>query len=101
MTAGRASCSTGERSRSVPQKILGLDLGSWSVKGVLLETGFRSHQVIGVREIRVKDGDPETKLERQIEALRALHDDPSLRADAYVVGFPGDQTTTRFITLPF
>jgi type IV pilus assembly protein PilM len=85
----------------MPQRILGIDLGSWSVKAVLIETGFRGFEVLAVREARLRTGEPETKLERQIEALQELLLDGKMRADAYVAGFPGEQTTLRFINLPF
>lgn len=85
----------------MPQRILGIDLGSWSVKAVLIETGFRGFQVVAVREARLRAGEPDTKLERQIEALQELLLDGKMRADAYVAGFPGEATTLRFINLPY
>lgn len=85
----------------MPQKILGVDIGSWSVKAVLVETGFRGFEVTTVREERVLAGEPITKLERQGEALVALLADGTLKADAYVAGFPGELAITRFVTLPF
>src|SRR5262245_45609880 len=85
----------------MPQRILGIDLGSWSVKAVMIETGLRGFEVVAVREARVKTGDADTKLERQIQALQELLLDGKMRADAYVAGFPSEGTTLRFITLPF
>lgn len=85
----------------MPQRILGIDLGSWSVKAVLIETGFRGFEVVAVREARLRAGTSENKLERQIEALQELLLDGKLRADAYIAGFPGEATTLRFLTLPF
>src|SRR5262245_41188067 len=85
----------------MPQRILGIDLGSWAVKAVQIETGFRGFEVVSVREVRLKPGDAETKLERQIEALQELLLDGKMRADAYVAGFPGESTTLRFVTMPF
>lgn len=85
----------------MPQKILGIDLGSWSVKAVLVETSFRSFEVAQVREVKVTPGEAETRRERQLAALRQLVTDPSLKADVQIVGFPGESVTTRFITLPF
>ncbi|MCK6544931.1 pilus assembly protein PilM [Myxococcota bacterium] len=85
----------------MPQKVLGIDLGSWSVKAVLLETSFRNLDVAAVREVKLPPGDPSTKAERQAEALRALLEDGTLRADFPVAGFPGELTTTRFVSLPF
>jgi general secretion pathway protein L len=85
----------------MPQRILGIDLGSWSVKAVQLETSFRGFEVTNLGEARVKPGEPETKIERQVQALQELMVGGTLRADATVVGFPGESTTMRFISLPF
>src|SRR5678815_3356435 len=85
----------------MPQRILGIDLGSWSVKAVLVETSFRNFDVIGVREVRAPAGASETKRERQLDALRQLLADGAFKADVQVVGFPGEQATTRFVQLPF
>jgi general secretion pathway protein L len=85
----------------MPQRILGIDLGSWSVKGVLAETSFRGFDVVQVREVRVKGPDDQPKLDRQIEALGELLADGVLKADAHVIGFPGELSTIRHVTLPF
>jgi general secretion pathway protein L len=89
----------------MPQRILGIDLGSWSVKAVLIETGFRGFEVVGVREVRVRPADPaeggDTEIDRRVEALAELLSDHAFRADAHVIGFPGEETTSRFIQLPF
>jgi general secretion pathway protein L len=93
----------------MPQRILGVDLGSWSVKAVLIETGFRGFDVVGVREVKLRPRSEsgsglesrEAKLARQMEALKELLADHTFRADAHVIGFPGEETTARFIQLPF
>src|SRR5688572_19335031 len=85
----------------MPQKILGIDLGSWSVKGVLLESSFRGFRVEALHEERLAPGDAETKKQRQLEALGRLIGEPKLRGDVMIVGFPGEQTTMRWIILPY
>jgi general secretion pathway protein L len=85
----------------MPQRILGIDLGAWSVKAVLIETGFRGFEVVDVREARVRTGETDDKLDRQVEALQELLLDGKMRADAYVAGFPGEAATMRFIHMPF
>ena len=44
----------------MPQRILGLDIGSYSVKGVLLEDSFRGFKVEAAKEVKIAAGTPET-----------------------------------------
>lgn len=95
----------------MPQRILGVDVGSWSVKAVLIESGFRSVRVEQAVELPLplppepnpESEDPEVVdlAERQMLALSELLADESLRADAQVAGFPGEHTAIRFMRLPF
>jgi type IV pilus assembly protein PilM len=85
----------------MPQKILGIDLGSWSVKAVLLESSFRGSKVEAAGEQPVEPGTPETRRNRQLVALARLMERDVFRADVIVAGFPGELVTTRFITQPF
>src|SRR5688572_7513918 len=83
----------------MPQRILGVDVGGWSVKGVLLEDSFRGFRVETVREVRVADGPPETKNERVKAALEELRGEE--KVDAYAAIMPEELIATRFITMPF
>lgn len=85
----------------MPSHILGIDLGSWSVKAVLLESTFRGHRVEGVQEVPVAPGAPDTKSERQLEALQELLAVSGFKADTQIAALPGEQCTTRFVSLPF
>ena len=92
----------------MPQRILGVDLGSWSVKAVLLETGFRGFKVEKAVELPIApagetaDGEePPVLAERQALALSELLADEVLRADAQVAAFPGEDAAIRFVWLPF
>jgi general secretion pathway protein L len=85
----------------MPQKILGIDLGSWSVKGVLLESSFRGFTVEAVHEEPIAPGEPDTKKQRQLDALGRLIGEPRLKGDVMILGFPGEQTTMRWVTLPY
>ena len=46
-------------------RILGLDLGSYSVKAVVLETNLRSYSTLAYAEVRCSEG----RTQAQIEAL--------------------------------
>lgn len=111
----------------MPQRILGIDLGSWSVKAVLIETSFRGFRVEHATECPLsfvnpspkpvpKEGEDEAEPtpvspgspmgteerdERQQLALEKLINDEILKADAYVASFPGEDTAFRFVNLPF
>jgi len=85
----------------MPQRILGVDVGAWSVKAVLLESQFRGFRVVEAKEARIEDGDPETLAERRSEALQRIADEPELRRDGSVAALSADGATTRFVELPF
>lgn len=103
------------------QKIIGIDLGSHTVKAVLLEGSFRGFAVRRYLTVPMPqdapaeapaddpaDADaPETPAarpfgDRLAEALAALREqDPALKADAVYTAVPGGAVTTHLITLPF
>lgn len=85
----------------MPSHILGIDMGSWSVKAVLLESTFRGHRVEAVQEVPVAPGSTETKSERQLEALQELLAVTGFKADTQIAALPGEQASTRLVELPF
>ncbi|HET6279505.1 MAG TPA: pilus assembly protein PilM [Polyangia bacterium] len=79
--------------------ICGIDLGSFSVKFVLLDVGFRSTNLRGLLETAVPSGDAPL-LERQALAVRAgLAEVPGEAIPFFAV--PGDQLSIRLLDLPF
>ncbi len=85
----------------MPQKILAIDLGSWSVKAVLLESSFRGFTIEEVHEQELRAGNPESKDARVVTALKELLQRTSLKADIYVGAVSGESAATRFVELPF
>ncbi|WNG45722.1 general secretion pathway protein GspL [Archangium minus] len=81
-------------------RILGLDLGSHSVKGLLLDATARSSTVKGWAEVRrAPEGDRQETLRA---ALRELLAHPELQhADQVVVALPGPSLATHQLALPF
>ncbi|MFZ5471063.1 MAG: pilus assembly protein PilM [Myxococcota bacterium] len=83
-------------------RILGLDLGSYSVKAVLFETTLRGYQTRAYRTVRVgprpEGGSALAPLEA---ALNELWAQEPLVADQVVVSLPGPSQATHVITLPF
>lgn len=85
----------------MPQRILGVDLGSWSVKAVLAESAFRGYSIEATFEAPVGRGPPETESERQLEALSEILAVPGLKPDTVVAALPGELATMRTVELPF
>lgn len=85
----------------MPQSIVGIDIGAWSIKAVVIESAFRGFRITSVREAPVPAGDSAELTERQVAALRVLVEDGDLKADTYVVGLPAENASIRFISLPF
>jgi general secretion pathway protein L len=99
------------------QKIVGIDLGSYSVKAVTIAargkgpTAGRGAQraafdVLGFGEEPVRPpGEGEdaaaTLRERQGEALQELRRRGALEGDVYVTGLPGDAAAAKTLTFPF
>ena len=80
-------------------RILGLDLGSHSVKGLLLDANTRNSAVKGYAEVRRGEGERQETLRA---ALRELLARPELQqADQVVVALPGQSLATHQLSLPF
>ena len=79
--------------------ICGIDLGSFSVKFVLLEVSFRATRLRGLMETSVPSGDGPL-LERQARAVKAGLAEIAGEATPYLA-IPGDQLSIRLLELPF
>src|SRR5262249_25240584 len=79
-------------------RILGLDLGSYSVKGLLAETSLRGTQIRGFAEVRIQD-------KPLIDVLRTLlgqlFPPNAAHRDQLVLALPGQSLVTHLITMPF
>lgn len=81
-------------------RILGLDLGSHSVKGLLLDANARNPAVKAWAEVRrAPEGERQETLRAAVRELMAR---PELQhADQVVVALPGPSLATHQLTLPF
>ncbi|MBM7114738.1 pilus assembly protein PilM [Archangium primigenium] len=80
-------------------RILGLDLGSHSVKGLLIDTNARASAVKAWGEVRRAEGERQETLRN---ALRELLARPELaNPDHVVVALPGPSLVTHQLALPF
>jgi general secretion pathway protein L len=81
-------------------KVLGLDLGSHSVKGLLLETNLRGAVARAWGQAPVPpEGSPAERLQAAVAALLAPGD--LAGSDAVVVALPGISLATHPLSLPF
>ena len=88
------------------QRVLGIDVGTHSIKVVRLQASMRGFSVdLYDEESLPKLLDDEGKalgfLACAEAALRTLKDRGSLSADVIVSGLPGDMSSTRLVRLPF
>lgn len=82
-------------------KILGIDLGAYSVKVAELEAGFRQAKLVGLYERRLLPAEEgEAELDRAARTLRRLMDDEDLEAEMFATTL-GGEAMLRLVTLPF
>jgi type IV pilus assembly protein PilM len=82
-------------------KILGLDLGTYSVKIAELSAGFRQSQLTGLHERKLEEPlEGETQLQRAARTAAALIADEKLEAEMFATSLGGD-ATLRLLTMPF
>jgi general secretion pathway protein L len=85
------------------QRILGLDIGTRSVKAVLVESAYRGFTVSATARAPVPDAagaDAPPLGDRQAEAVKALLADGALAFDTAIVALPG-ASASHVLTLPF
>ncbi len=78
--------------------ILGLDIGSWSVKAVELRAGLGSLRVLRVAEGRLPDADQPDEREAALSNFLAEH---AFAREVVVTALPADRLTQRHLVFPF
>lgn len=82
-------------------KILGIDLGTYSVKVAELSAGFRQSQLTGLYERELLPAiEGETPLTRAARTVAELIADEKLEAEMFATSLGGD-TTLRLLSMPF
>lgn len=84
------------------QRIIGLDIGAYSLKAVHLDSSFRGFQLVDYKERRVSLGPYELDgSSADLEAIESwLAGEPS-GPQTVICAIPGDIVLTRFLTIPF
>lgn len=85
----------------MPHKIVGIDVGSYSVKLALIERSFRSFAFTEFYERRIQYNELLSPEESAAIAIQGLIDDHNLSWDIVCVGFPAQRVTSRLLTFPF
>jgi len=83
------------------QMILGIDVGSYSIKVAQIRRTFKSFELIKFYERQVVYTDVLTPEEATTAALRSIIEDNNLSWDNAIVGVPGQFVSSRLISLPF
>ncbi len=80
-------------------RIIGIDLGTWSIKAVELESRFRRMELLDFHEIRLplQNSDPSTSYRQGIDQLMARL--PVL-PEKVITGLPPSHTALRFLQFP-
>ena len=84
-------------------RIIGLDIGTWSVKATLMEGGFSRFEVTDCRVQQVPQrGDELPTLSERLTAVQTLLADLSLD-DGTLIGaaYPIDKASMRWVAMPF
>lgn len=85
----------------MPQTILGIDIGSYSIKIAEVERSFKGYEFVNFYERRIQYNELLKPEESLMVTLQGMMDDFGLRWDQVIVGYPGQKISSRILTLPF
>lgn len=85
----------------MPHRIIGIDVGSYSVKVALIDRSFKAFAFTEFYERRIQHNELLSPEESTAIAIQGLIDDHNLSWDIACVGFPAQRVTSRLLTFPF
>lgn len=85
----------------MPQTVLGIDVGSYSVKVAEMERNFREFHLVGFFEQPILNQETLGKEVATRQALIKIFEEYNLPADFIYTALPGQMTSHRVIDLPF
>ena len=83
------------------QKIIGIDIGTYSVKIACLERNFKSFDFVRFFERKIQYNELLKPEESMSLALQGLMEDSGISGDTVICGYPGQKTASRVLTFPF
>jgi len=83
------------------QKVIGLDIGSYSIKAVEIINSFKSYQIKNFHEIQLPLRDDVDKNVILSQALEQLFKDNILQADRILTAMPGQYISSRIVPVGF
>lgn len=85
----------------MPQRILGIDIGSYSVKIAEVVRSFQGFDFVNFYERKITYNELLSPEESMSVTLQGLIDDFHLKWDQGICSFPGSKISSRLVTLPF
>ena len=82
-------------------QVIGLDMGTHSIKAMVLRRGWRGFEVVGFFQRAVERDESLSDKECMALTLARLFSENRLKGDEVVVSMPGLAVSTRILTLPF
>jgi type IV pilus assembly protein PilM len=85
----------------MPQKIIGIDVGTYSVKVAEVERSFKSFSFLNFYERRIQYNELLSPEESVAIALQGIMDDNDISWEVACAGVPGQRVSSRLLTFPF
>ncbi len=83
------------------RQIIGLDIGTHSIKATVLRSGWRGFEVAGFFQKKIDRDESIPEADRMARCVESLFSQNRLQADMVVTSMPGLGVSIRTITLPF
>lgn len=86
------------------QRVLGLDIGSYSIKGAIFDVAFKTFNLTDLYEssqLRIEELDGEERIRRIREGFMNLIKENRINPHFTISSIPGTKISTRMLTLPF
>lgn len=83
------------------QRVIGLDIGSYSIKAVEIINSFSSYRIAEFYEKVIPFDDQRSPEQRVVGCMEELFRSNNLEADRIVTAMPGQYTSSRMLTFPF
>jgi type IV pilus assembly protein PilM len=83
------------------QKVIGLDIGSYSIKAVEIINSFKTYQIKNFYELEMPNGEDLDKNVVLAQTLEQLFKDNNLQADRILTAMPGQYISSRIVPVGF